>query len=183
RSRGAERQQLKVFLFAIALLPIVPLGDIVPLLDGGILLAVASGAVPVGVAVAILRYRLYDIDRVISRTLSYALLTTVLVGVYAAGVLGVGALLPGGSSDLLVAGATLAVAALFRPLRARIQGLVDRRFNRSRYDAGRLVEDFGRRLRDRVDLDEVAGELRGAAGRALQPRSVSLCVVAPRVPS
>jgi hypothetical protein len=126
------------------------------------------------VGLAILRYRLFELDRIISRTLAYLLLTSILVGVYAIGVLGVGALLPGGSSDLVVAGSTLAAAALFRPLRTRIQSTVNRRFNRSGYDAPRTVEAFGARLRDELELSSLGAELRHVVASTVEPRSVSL---------
>ncbi|MBW3664483.1 MAG: hypothetical protein KY469_15390 [Actinobacteria bacterium] len=129
---------------------------------------------PVAIGIAVLRYRLLEIERILSRTVSYLLLTGVLLGVYASGVLGVGTLLPGESSDLLVAGSTLAVAALFRPLRSRIQSIVDRRFNRARYDASRTVDAFGARLRDEIDLSTLARDLRDVAASALEPRAISV---------
>ncbi|MBW3664484.1 MAG: hypothetical protein KY469_15395 [Actinobacteria bacterium] len=179
RSRGVERQQLRWFVRGAAIVPFAWINAIVlehgPYQQfGGLVLAGSLAVLPVAVTVAVLRYRLYDIDRLVSRTLSYALLSGVLVGVYALGVLGVGALLPGESSDLLVAGSTLAVAALFRPLRSRIQSVVDRRFNRSRYDAARTIEAFGARLRDEVDLGSLSQELRAAVDVTLQPRVTSL---------
>jgi hypothetical protein len=123
--------------------------------------------------VAVLRYRLYDLDRVISRTLTYGLLT-VLAGLgYAAVVLGLGRLLPE-SSSLVVAAATLAVVAAFAPLRRRVQDLVDRRFNRRRYDAAATVETFAARLRDQVDLDALHGELLAVVDRTMQPTRASL---------
>jgi len=128
---------------------------------------------PVAVGVAVLRYRLYDLDRVISRTLTYGLLTVLLGLGYAGAVLGLGRLLPEGSS-LVVAAATLAVAALFQPLRRRVQDLVDRRFNRRRYDAVRTVDRFATRLRDQVDLDALHGELLAVVDQTMQPTRVSL---------
>jgi hypothetical protein len=125
------------------------------------------------IAAAILRYRLYDLDRIVSRTVAYGLLTVLLAGGYAAVVLGLGQLLGQGSS-LAVAGATLAVAAAFQPARHRIQALVDRRFNRRRYDAARTIAAFGTRLRDQVDLDTLTVELLAAVDRTMQPTQASL---------
>jgi hypothetical protein len=127
----------------------------------------------VAIGVAVLRYRLYDLDRVISRTLTYGLLTVLLGLGYAGLVLGLGRLLPEGSS-LVVAAATLAAAALFQPLRRRVQQLVDRRFNRRRYDAARTVEGFATRLRDQVDLDALRGELLAVVDQTMQPTRASL---------
>jgi hypothetical protein len=128
---------------------------------------------PVAVAVAVLRYRLYDLDRVVSRTLTYGLLTVLLGLGYAAVVLGLGRLLPAGSS-LAVAAATLAAAAAFSPLRRRVQSVVDRRFNRRRYDAAGTVEAFAARLRDQVDLEVLHTELLAVVDRTVQPTRASL---------
>ncbi|HET9557450.1 MAG TPA: hypothetical protein VFS70_09945, partial [Actinomycetota bacterium] len=122
---------------------------------------------------AILRYRLYDLDRIISRTVAYALLTILLGLGYAAVVLGLGRLLPEGSS-LVVAAATLAVAAVFQPARRRIQDLVDRRFNRRRHDAGQTVAAFSARLRDELDLATLTGELLSVVDQTMQPTQASL---------
>jgi hypothetical protein len=132
--------------------------------------------VPVGAAVAILRYRLYDIDRIISRTVAYGMLTALLGLVYVAGVFVFGRLLnpDGGSSSLAVAASTLAVAALFQPARRRVQDAVDRRFNRARYDAARTVETFSARLRDEIDLDTLSAELLAVVNQTMQPTRVSL---------
>jgi hypothetical protein len=113
---------------------------------------------PLGIGAAVLRYRLYDLDRIVSRTLAYGLLTVLLGGGYAAVVLGLGQLLPQ-DAPLVVAAATLAVAALFQPARRRIQQAVDRRFNRRRYDAARTIQAFSARLRQQVDLEALTGEL------------------------
>jgi len=127
---------------------------------------VATGA-------AVLRYRLYDLDRIISRTVAYGLLTVLLGGGYAAVVLLLGRLL-GRSSSLAVAGATLAVAAVSQPARRRVQQLVDRRFNRRRYDAARTIAAFSTRLRQQVDLDNLTGELLAVIEQTMQPIQASL---------
>jgi hypothetical protein len=123
---------------------------------------------------AVLRYRLYDIDRIISRTLAYALLSLLLGAGYVSVVIGLGRLLPPESSSLVVATATLAVAAAFHPLRRRVQAVVNRRFNRRRYDAARTVEHFAARLRDQVDLDALRGELLAVVDQTMQPTQASL---------
>jgi hypothetical protein len=136
---------------------------------------VALLGLPLSIGVGILRYRLYDIDRLVSRTLSYALLTGLLVGVFVGLVLLTTRVLPF-SSPVGVAASTLAAAALFAPLRNRLQRLVDRRFNRARYDAEATVTAFGARLRDAVDPETVLSELAAAAGGSLQPAHVSVWV-------
>ena len=173
RARGMERQQLRwVALGAWLSVPalVMVLAGLVlgsdPIINwaGGVLVAI----LPLGTGAAILRYRLYDLDRIISRTVAYGLLTVLLGLGYVLVVLGLGRLLPQGSS-LGVAAATLAVAALFQPARRRIQQLVDRRFNRRRHDAARIIEGFGARLRDRVDLDGLTGELLGVVDQTMAP--------------
>jgi hypothetical protein len=126
-----------------------------------------------GLTVAVLRYRLFDVDRIISRTVAYGLLTLLLGGGYAAVVLGLGQLL-GHQSSLVVAAATLAVAALFQPARRRVQALMDRRFNRRHYDTTRTVAAFSARLREQVDLDTLSAELLTVAEQTMQPTQVSL---------
>jgi hypothetical protein len=171
-SRGVERQQMRWIATgaAIAVLGVtVPLGD----LRGAWLDPLVVLCVPLAVAVAVLRYRLWDLDRIISRTVAYGLLTLLLGVGYAAVVLGLGRLLPA-SSTLAVAAATLAAVAAFAPLRRRVQDLVDRRFNRRRYDAARTVEGFAARLRDQVDLDALNGELLGVVDQTMQPTRTSL---------
>ena len=171
-SRGVERQQLRWVATgaAIAVLGVtVPLGD----LRGAWVDPLVILCVPLTVAVAVLRYRLWDLDRIISRTVAYALLTLLLGLGYAAVVLGLGRLVGQGSS-LAVAAATLAVVAAFSPLRRRVQQVVDRRFNRRRYDAAGTVEAFAARLRDQVDLDALHGELLAVVDQTMQPTRTSL---------
>jgi hypothetical protein len=123
---------------------------------------------PLAIGAAVLRYRLYDLDRIISRTLAYGLLTLLLGGGYAAVVLGLGQLL-GQDSSLVVAAATLAIAGLFQPARRRIQAVVDRRFNRRRHDAAETIQAFSDRLRDQVDLDTLSAELLAVVEETMWP--------------
>jgi hypothetical protein len=134
---------------------------------------ICIAAVPLATGAAILRYRLYDLDRIISRTLSYGVLTLLLGGGYTIVVLGLGQLL-GRGSNLVVAGATLAVAAAFQPARLRVQRWVDRRFNRRRYDAARTITAFSARLRDEIDLDTLRGELLAVVEETVQPTAAAL---------
>jgi hypothetical protein len=129
--------------------------------------------VPVSVAVAVLRYRLWDLDRLVSRTVTYALVTALLAVPFLLVVPATTKLVEG-SGSLAVAAATLAAAALFQPLRRRVQALVDRRFNRRRYDATRTVEGFAARLRGQVDLDALHGELLAVVDHTMQPTRTSL---------
>jgi hypothetical protein len=138
------------------------------------LLALVSLALlPLAIGAAILRYRLYDLDRIISRTLAYGLLTLLLGGGYAGVVLGFGQLL-GRNSSLVVAGATLVMAAVFQPARRRVQQLVDRRFNRRRYDAARTIQAFSARLRQEIDLDTLTAELLAVVDQTVEPTRASL---------
>jgi hypothetical protein len=135
-------------------------------------------AVPIATSVAVLKYRLYDIDVIVHQTLVYGALTALLALVYLAGVVGVGGLVrdvtDSESSDVVVAGSTLAVAALFRPARTRIQRFIDRRFFRRKYDAARTLDDFTTTLRDEVDLDEMSSELLKVVNETMQPTHLSL---------
>ena len=132
-------------------------------------------ALPAGMGMAILKYRLYEIDRIISRTLAYAIVTGLLVGVYAGLVLLATRVLSV-NSPVAVAAATLAAAALFTPVRRRVQRVVDRRFNRVRYDGDRMVEAFAARLKDAVDLETVRADLASAVSQALEPAHVSVWI-------
>ena len=180
-ARGVERLQLRWVALAAVLVGLGAVGVLLSLVVGGsgagILFGVGVGCClvvpPVATGAAVLRYRLYDLDRIVSRTLAYGLLTVLLGGGYAAVVLGLGQLL-GRDSPLVVAGATLAVAALFGPARRRVQAAVDRRFNRRRYDAARTIAAFSARLRQQVDLDTLTAELLGVVEQTMQPASVSL---------
>jgi hypothetical protein len=183
RAWGKEREQLKWVAFAGALALVANIVLQIFQLPGLGLVGVVL--VPVGAAIAILRYRLYDIDRIISRTLAYGLLTALLGLVYVVGVFGFGRLLnPGGQpSELAVAASTLAVAALFQPARRRVQAAVDRRFNRARYDAARTVETFRGRLRDEIDLDTLSTELLAVINQTMQPTHTSLWLRPPHAGS
>jgi cation transporter-like permease len=144
--------------------------------------ALGSGAlalVPVAIGIAVLRYRLYDIDRIISRTLAYAIVTGLLVGVYAGLVLLATHALRF-RTPVAVAAATLAAAALFTPVRRWVQGRVDRRFNRARYDADHIAAAFATRLKDTVDLASVRDDLTGIVSRALEPTHVSVWISRPQ---
>jgi len=183
RSRGDEREQLKWFVFAAA---VIPLGIAVHLVAESmsaravnVVEAVFSAAVaviPIAIGIAILRYRLYEIDRIISRTLVYGALTVVLGAAYVGLVLAGQAMFSSfaGGSNLAIAVSTLVVAALFLPVRARIQRVVDRRFYRRRYDAQHTLEAFGLRLREELDLETLAAELRSVVGETLQPTHAAL---------
>jgi hypothetical protein len=187
RATGVERQQLRWVAWAAAL---AVLGAVVALVG----LAVGATAVvtwalstclallPLAIGAAILRYRLYDLDHIISRTLTYGLLTLLLGGGYAVVVLGLGQLL-GRDSSLVVAGATLAVAGVFQPARRRIQAAVDRRFNRRRHDTAQTIAAFSDRLHRQIDLDTLSTELLAVVDQTMQPTQVSLWLRSPPEPS
>jgi hypothetical protein len=178
RARGVERQQLRwVAAAAVVAAAGIPVAIVGISLESPAVVGVAvlgsAAVLCLAIAAAILRYRLYDLDRVVSRTIAYGLLTLSLGLSYAGVALGLGQLL-GQDSSLAVAGATLAVAALFQPARRRIQAVVDRRFNRRRHDAAQTIAAFGTRLRDQVDLDTLTGELLVVADQTMQPTQASL---------
>ena len=182
-SRGVERQQLRwVAAGAAAAVAGLLGGAAVP--QGIVLSGVLYSSVlfiPLAVAVAVLRYRLWDLDRLVSRTVTYAVVTALLVVPYLLIVPAAGRLV-GGSGSLAVAAATLAAAAVFQPLRRRVQDLVDRRFNRRRYDAARTVEGFAAHLRDQVDLDALRAELLAVVDQTMQPVGASLWLRPPAIP-
>jgi hypothetical protein len=183
---GEHRQQLK-WLYsggAIFVAALTVATFIVPLAEGkapgwgsGLVVAtltsLAAAALPVCVGVAVLKYRLYELNRVISRVVSYTLITALLGGVFTGLILLATRVLPI-RGPVAVAAATLVIAALFNPLRRRVQHLVDRRFNRARYDAEAVVAAFTARLRQTVDLDAVRGDLVGAVHEAFQPAHITL---------
>ena len=182
RARGVERQQLKWFVYATVG---VVIGSVLGEAILGLMPNPSQMAVdliftvpiigwPVALGIAVLRYRLYEIDRLINRTLVYGLLTVLLGVSYAACVVVLGQLFGQDRSSLAVAGATLAAAALVQPARRRIQQLVDRRFNRRRYDATRAVEAFSARLRNELDLDTLSGELMAVVNETVRPSTASL---------
>ncbi|HEY8044081.1 MAG TPA: hypothetical protein VIF35_07450 [Streptosporangiaceae bacterium] len=185
-SSGERRQQLK-WLLAGAAASLVGLlasfrilaGLGLPALVTGLLASLCLLALPASITVGILKYRLFDIDRLISRTLAYALLTGLLVGIYAGLVLLATQVLRF-SSPVAVAASTLTAAALFTPLRRWLQRLVDRRFNRARYDADRMVDAFAGRLQDAVDLDTVRTDLTVVVRGALEPSQVSVWMIGGR---
>jgi len=182
RSTGERRQQLKWPMSGLGVAVIcIVVNLLANSLSGRVAAAVSYiailglGALPIGIAIGILKYRLYDIDRLISRTLSYAIVTGLVVGVYV-GVVTIVTRVLGFSSPVAVASSTLAAVALFNPLRVRIQRVVDRRFNRARYDAEATVADFTARLRDAVDLETVRGELLVVVNRAVEPTHASVWI-------
>ena len=189
RARGVERQQVKLVLAVAA---VVAAATALTMLswyvwpDGRLqvrmaVIGLSFTGFPVAAGIAILRYRLYDIDVIVNRALVYGALSATLGASYLAGVVLLQQLFSPFTrgSDLAIAGSTLAVAALFRPARARVQGLVDRRFYRSRYDAARTLERFSGRLRDEVDLEALGGSLRGVVRETVAPAHVSLWLRGP----
>jgi hypothetical protein len=183
RSDGVERQQYKWFAFAAGLLPLVVVvtqglyaidfaaGEAASWLTAGV-----AAILPIATAIAVTRYRLYEIDRIISRTLVYGVLTVVLAATYAGLVLASQSLFSSfaGGSNLAIAVSTLAAAALFLPLRSRVQSLVDQRFYRRNYDAQRTLEQFGGTLRQHTELDALAQELTGIVLETMQPGHITL---------
>jgi hypothetical protein len=188
RTRGVERQQMKWFVLGAGVLvgsvvvtiagaAILDLEDPISHPIGFVSFAIGTTAIPVSAGIAILRYRLYDIDRVISRTLSYAIVTGLLAAVFA-GLVVIPAHLLGrrATPDYVIAGATLAVAVLVRPLRRRVQDVIDHRFNRRRYEAEHTIESFKGRLREQIDIDALGAELREIVDGTMQPERVWLWV-------
>jgi hypothetical protein len=178
RARGVERLQLRWVALAAILAGVAALGVAAGTVTGIEALWLWSSysyivVLPLAVGASVLRYRLYDLDRIISRTLAWTFLTVFLALGYGAAVLLLGRLLPE-SSSLAVAGATLAVAAVFQPARRRIQQVVDRRFNRHRYDAARTIQAFSGRLRQHLDLDSLSAELLAVTDQTMQPTTMSL---------
>ena len=191
RARGQERQQLKWLVYASSVVVIGALGAVLlPLPIGDVfwlVMLIGFAGVPVAVGVAILRYRLYDIDVVINRTLVYGSLTTILGGVYFGGVTATQALfrtLTGQKKlpQLVVVASTLVIAALFNPLRRRIQSFIDRSFYRRKYDARKTLEAFSMKLRDETDLEALSDDLVGVVRETIQPAHVSLWL-RPNTPS
>ncbi|HEU4897057.1 MAG TPA: hypothetical protein VFX88_05715 [Actinomycetota bacterium] len=182
RLQGAERQQTKWFAFGALPWVAVDLAWVAVNVTGGDVLALAAGLgslVPLSgmlgaIAVAVFRYQLYDIDRLLNRTLVYGLVTAILGSGYAALVIVLGQLLGQNRSSLGIAGATLTAAGLFQPLRRRIQQAVDRRFDRRRYNAARTIERFSARLRREIDLDMLSAKLLGLADLTMEPTTVWL---------
>jgi hypothetical protein len=189
RAQTAERAQLRWLVYAGALIVVAVAASLLigPVMGSSssannLQNALGTGAlalVPVAIGIAVLRYRLYDIDRIISRTVAYAIVTGLLAGVYAGLVLLATHVLKV-HGPVAVAAATLAAAALFTPVRRRVQSRVDRRFNRARYDADQIAAAFAARLKDTVDLGSVRDDLTGSVSRALEPTHVSVWISRPQ---
>src|SRR5207302_4621060 len=176
RSRPEDREQLKWFVFAAVATIVLYIG-----LSGGVrgpIRAVGFIAIPLlpaATAIAILRYRLYDIDRVISRTVTYTLVSAIVAGVYVLVALVPTTFLGHGHTPTgLVAAGTIAAAAVFRPVRRRLQGAIDRRFNRWRYDAAWAIDALATRLRNEVDIDELTNDLQTLVHQTTEPAHVSV---------
>jgi hypothetical protein len=187
RSSGVLRLQLSWFTYGYVAALLALIASVVVSATGGenrpvleavdsLVGALALASIAVGVGIAVLRYRLYEIGRLVNRTIVYALLTAVLVALYAVLVVGIGTAIGRTTSPVLIAGATLVVAAAAGPLRRWIQSLIDRRFYRQRYDSERTLAEFGIRLRDEVDVDELRTLLRHAAERTVRPAAVSVWI-------
>ena len=178
RSRGDERQQMKWMGFAVSFVAVTIIVQEATKLNTGadVVFSIAVIQFPIAVGIAMFKYRLYDVDRLINKTLVYGGVTVLLAGAYVGLVLAGQAVTASfaGGSDLAIAGSTLVVAALFLPLRSRLQRFVDRRFYRRRYDAQRTLESFGGRLREQVELDALGRNLRGVVSETMQPEHVSV---------
>jgi hypothetical protein len=186
RSGGVERQQMKWFLFATAPVLTLPFTDLLPgdlpEIVGGLVLGWLLIGLPAAIGIAVLRYRLYDIDVVINRALVYGTLTASLVAVYFGSVVGLQRLLSpmsGEGNQLAVVASTLLMAALFQPLRRRVQGFIDRRFYRNKYDARKTLESFSAKLRGASDLDGLNEELLAVVGETVQPSHATLWLRGP----
>jgi hypothetical protein len=177
RSRGIERQQMKWFLYSTAFLWALPVGDYLPGVIDEVVFSVIFVGLPVAIGIAVLRYRLYEIDIIINRTLVYGSLTAILVALYFGGILVLQrlfVLLSGQQSTLAIVASTLLIAALFNPLRRRIQSFIDKRFYRRKYDARKTLEAFSSKLRDETDLEALHDELVGVVRQTMQPAYASL---------
>jgi hypothetical protein len=182
RSQGVERLQMKWFVFAVISLIVVTiaqetLSDFspVPVVVWDVLSSLAVLALPVAVGVSVMRYRLYEIDRIVSRTVTYLLVVALLAIVYVGGFLLVTELLPR-AGDLGTAAATLAVAGLFNPVRRRVQGAVDHRFNRSRYDTQKVMDEFSGSLQTRVDSEGLVEGWLGVVSETMQPSAAAVWI-------
>jgi hypothetical protein len=188
QARGVERQQIKWFAYAVAIYAVsIVLIVINQAIDAPLwfewgstaIFTVAGMTIPISIGIAILSYRLYDIDRIINRTLVYGSLTATLVALYFGGIVLLQRVLDvltgtGEKSTFVVVASTLVIAALFNPLRRRVQGFVDRSFYRYKYDAAKTLEAFGSRLRDETDLEALSNDLVGVVRGTMQPEHVSL---------
>ena len=177
RSRGAERQQMKWFAYAVVPMLLIPTDGFLPGIISSVALGVVLIGLPTAIGIAVLRYRLYEIDIIINRTLVYGSLTVTLVALYFGGIVVLQRIfisLTGQQSTLAVVASTLLIAALFTPLRRRIQSIIDRRFYRRKYDAAKTLEGFSAKLRDETDLEALNNELMGVVNETMQPAHVSL---------
>ncbi|HXJ66322.1 MAG TPA: hypothetical protein VNN79_21380 [Actinomycetota bacterium] len=174
RSRGVERQQLRWFLVGASVLGAQIVFSIVLNPPSNWPFALGSSAVPIAAGIAITRYHLYDLDRLLSRAVAYVAVSALLITVYAGIVVGIGALTGRTDSPILIAGATLLVAALVRPVLRRVKGAIDRRFYRRRYDAQRALEAFAASLRDEIALEQVRGRLLATVRETMQPAGATL---------
>jgi hypothetical protein len=184
RSSGVERKQVAWLTYGVAVVVVTilaqevatALGIVVPDWMDNLSFVLAVSVFPAAIGIAVLRYRLYDIGQLVRRTVSYVLIALLLAAVYLAGVAAIGALV-GRDSALAVAAATLAAAALFNPVRRRVQGWIDRRFDRARYDAEQVVEGFAARLRDEVDLEGLTVDLTGVVTVTLRPVTAGVVLI------
>ena len=176
-SKGAERQQIKWFLFAVTLIPLMITTNYLPNIFGAFVVGVILVCLSTAIGVAVLRYHLYDIDLIIRRTLQYSILTGLLVLVYFGGIVLLQSIirsLTGDVSQVAIVISTLGIAALFNPLRHRSQDFVDRRFYRSKYDAARVLSAFAQTARDEVEMNRLSGALLEIVVDAMQPEKASL---------